>query len=491
MASSMLNSSPLQIPCSRSRRLLRLLIAVGILSTIASAQTLARPGWVGSGLTPNSWWRHAVLYEIDPHNFQDSNADGTGDLRGITQSIDYLQSLGVDALLLQHLQPASANPSADQANTQFIDPSLGTLDDLDDLIIQSSRHNIRVLIELQPTSPAADLSGVARFWLSRGIAGFRLAPPSAQATPQDSATQLLQLRAAAKSYVGERVLIGDLPPSAAALPARNHPVSSPRNADIAQLLLNPYLSRLTQLDTAALRTAMDDNDASIHLSGSAPLVITDDSAQVRSLTRFAAGKNDQDIAKIIATLLLTTRGSAMLRFGQEIGLPAASTAEQPTTLPWGQPTTSTTASSATTTAAKPRPAPQPAATTSDRTVPDIATQDAGPGSLLNWYRQLSILQHSNLTLRSGTNLSLNHDDQHVLAWVRKPQSVSSISPPIVFLCNLSAQPVQLSLRADILRLHLRGNFLRTILRSDNGMGALHLDPLTLPPFAVYIGELRY
>jgi hypothetical protein len=59
------------------------------------------------------------------------------------------------------------------------------------------------------------------------------------------------------------------------------------------------------------------------------------------------------------------------------------------------------------------------------------------------------------------------------------------------LCNLSAQPVTLSLKADITRLHLRGSFLRTILRSDSGMGTMHLDGMTLAPHAVYIGELRF
>src|ERR1039458_3690891 len=42
------------------------------------------------------WWRHAVLYEIYPRSFQDTNGDGIGDLNGITQRLDYLQSLGVD-----------------------------------------------------------------------------------------------------------------------------------------------------------------------------------------------------------------------------------------------------------------------------------------------------------------------------------------------------------------------------------------------------------
>jgi glycosidase len=460
MASTMPISSSTHNPHKRFL-LCALLFIAAACATAAPAQTLARPGWVGSGLTPTSWWRHAVLYQVDPHNFQDSNADGTGDLRGLTQRLDYLQSLGVDALLLNHLQPAEPAP-----NSQPIDPALGTLDDFDDLIIQASRHSIRVLIELQPPSPTADLSGVARFWLSRGIAGFHLASTSA-----DNSAQLHTLRTLAKSYVGERVLIGDLTASDL---AQKHSSPAPRNADAPQLLLNPYLAPLTQLDPTAIRAATESNDAIIHAEGSVPLALTDASAQPRSIARFADGKHDTDIAKVVATLLLTTRASAMLTFGQEIGF-ATPTAGQPTLIPWGQPPTPTAK-------AKSAPAPDPAT---------VAAQDADPHSLLNWYRQLSVLQHSSLTLHSGANLSLNHDDQHVLAWVRKPQSVTANTPPIVFICNLSAQPVQLSLKEDMQHLHLRGSFLRTILRSDSGMGALHLDSMTLPPFAIYVGELRY
>jgi hypothetical protein len=86
---------------------------------------------------------------------------------------------------------------------------------------------------------------------------------------------------------------------------------------------------------------------------------------------------------------------------------------------------------------------------------------------------------------------LNHDDQNVLAWVRKPEGASLKDPAVVVVCNLTAQPVHLSLKDDMQRLHLRGNFLRTIIRSDNGMGPMSLDSMTIPPFAVYIGQLRY
>jgi hypothetical protein len=101
------------------------------------------------------------------------------------------------------------------------------------------------------------------------------------------------------------------------------------------------------------------------------------------------------------------------------------------------------------------------------------------------------MQHSNATVRTGVNAMLNHDDQSVVAWVRRPQVVSYNSPPVVFLCNLTDQPVTVSLRADMAGLRLKGSFLRTLLRSDVGMGAMNLDAVKLAPYGVYVGELKY
>ena len=123
-----------------------------------SSQTLARPGWVGSGLTAQTWFKHGIFYKIDTRTFASSKADsGTGDLKGITQHLDYIHSLGVDAILLKPLSTAG-QPTA-------IDPTLGTLDDLDDLTLQASRLKIRVLLELAAPDPP-----IARSWLTRGIA---------------------------------------------------------------------------------------------------------------------------------------------------------------------------------------------------------------------------------------------------------------------------------------------------------------------------------
>ncbi|HEY6376183.1 MAG TPA: alpha-amylase family glycosyl hydrolase, partial [Edaphobacter sp.] len=179
-----------------------------LLSAPALSQTLARPGWAGSGMSANPWWKHAVIYHANPSNFNN--------IQGITQRLDHLHSLGVDAILLTPLQP-------DPAHAESIDPTLGTLDDLDDLIHQSSRNNIRVLLELDPATP--NLTAVARFWLTRGIAGFHLS-----STPSTT-SQITDLRKLTNTFVGQRILITDL----TATP--DQPRDQPKPHEPPQLLL--------------------------------------------------------------------------------------------------------------------------------------------------------------------------------------------------------------------------------------------------------------
>src|SRR5580698_5892302 len=132
-------------------RLVTLLLLVGLVfSAVANSQTLAHKGWVGSGITVEPWWAGPVLYQIDPVSFQDSKGDGFGDLQGITQRLDYVQSLGVDAIVLSpfQLQPEFGH----KANAPAFDPKYGTEEDLDHLVQEASHRKIRVLVDL-PLSP--------------------------------------------------------------------------------------------------------------------------------------------------------------------------------------------------------------------------------------------------------------------------------------------------------------------------------------------------
>jgi hypothetical protein len=111
-------------------------------------------------------------------------------------------------------------------------------------------------------------------------------------------------------------------------------------------------------------------------------------------------------------------------------------------------------------------------------------------TLADWYSKLSALHHGNATVRYGSVTTLNFDTQNALVWVIRPASNSGLAPPVVVACNLSSSPLQLSLTSAIHSLNLRGSYLLTLLRTDQAMGAQDLGSVTLPPFAVYIGELH-
>jgi hypothetical protein len=361
----------------------------------ALGQTLARPGWVGSGMSVSVWWKHAVVYAVDLH---------TGDgLKGVVARMDAMQGLGVDAVLLSGLQSGT---------DAGIDPAAGTMDEFDAVLREASNRSLRVLVELKPKTSNVDVSGVARFWLSRGVAGFRLV--SAEG---DDGTQMRQLRAAAKSYVGERVMIGDASQV-------NVAAAKGRAYDGPQLVVDASIA-VAPLDVAAIRKALEKNDAIVKANVGVPMLATAEGAG-----------GGPELGKVVATLLLSSRGGTMIREGQE------GTGE-------------------------------------------------GPDSLAAWYRKVSALARSNEAVKTGTNEMLNLDDQSAVAWVRRPSAVSYKNPAVVFVCNMTDKPVTLSLTAEMAKLKLKGTFLRKLLRSDDGMGAQSLGTVKLGPYGVYVGELQF
>ena len=104
----------------------------------------------GAAVEP-SWWRDGVLYQIYPRSFADSDGDGVGDLRGITQRLDHLEWLGIDGIWLNPTFPSPNDDwGYDVADYKGVHPELGTLEDLDELIAEAGRRGIRVLLDLVP-----------------------------------------------------------------------------------------------------------------------------------------------------------------------------------------------------------------------------------------------------------------------------------------------------------------------------------------------------
>ena len=97
------------------------------------------------------WWEDAVVYQIYPRSFQDSDGDGVGDLRGITQRLDHLAWLGVEALWLSPIYPSpQADFGYDVADYEDVDPQFGTLEHFDELVAAAAERGLRVLLDLIP-----------------------------------------------------------------------------------------------------------------------------------------------------------------------------------------------------------------------------------------------------------------------------------------------------------------------------------------------------
>lgn len=98
-----------------------------------------------------TWWRDAVLYQVYPRSFQDSNGDGVGDLNGVTARLDHLRWLGVDAIWLSPTFPSpNRDWGYDVSDYLGVHPQLGTAADLERLIAEAGRRRIRVLLDLVP-----------------------------------------------------------------------------------------------------------------------------------------------------------------------------------------------------------------------------------------------------------------------------------------------------------------------------------------------------
>ncbi len=392
-----------------------MLAAVLGLSLAATSQTGRAAGQSTHGKAESQaaaengdvWWKHAVIYEIYPRSFQDSNGDGIGDLNGITSRLDYLKALGVDAIWLTPIYPSpQVDFGYDISDYVGIDPAYGTMADFDRLVAEAKKRDIRVIMDMvmnhtsdkhpwfiesesskknpkrdwyvwengkgpgQPPnnwqsafghsawqySPKTDqwyyhkfyiqqpdlnwrnpkveqaMWGNVRFWLNKGVAGFRLdAVPTLfeDASLKDetilpgtnkygdpnidgSLTENLpevhrvmrDLRDVTNGFPGNRVLIGEtyLPN----IQELNKWYGA--NHDELQMPMDMQIGFINKLDVNEFRQRIDEVEHDI--GDNQPLLVFDNHDNPRMDARYGDGKHDVDIQRMLATILFATRSTA-------------------------------------------------------------------------------------------------------------------------------------------------------------------------------------
>ncbi len=473
-------------------------------------------------MAPESWWRSAVFYRIDPARFQDSGSSGGGGLAGIAQRLDYLQGLGVDAIILDGRYDANG---------------------LDDLVRAASQHSLRVFLTVTPALQAGDrqaLLAEVHSWLSAGVGGVWAPEPGAAGMAGGAAygDLIAALKGMLRGFPGARVLLAD--PTSQAGGSAAALVRAHRQAGLA-LFGGGGGGELTTLaalpvqppSAAALRQSL-----TAVAGGSAPGVVP--------LLRFAEDpRTAAPDAAGDAALLLASRGAAMFDFGDEIGLDAFSPIEsnRGSSLPVMQWTPANVQQPAPAPVERREPAspgnpavygpyrpyvrpPSPRLTgpqpllphaSVDGNIPaplpppdtlpgftsgalprppiegatiNVATEDRDHASLLNAYRQLIALHHGNATLRNGAQNVLNRDARNCVVWVRRAPAGARTVADVVIAANLGTQPVILSLDGDLKAVGVRTGRLRALFTfAGQPLTGENTGSLQLPPHAVFLGEI--
>ncbi|MFG2748495.1 alpha-amylase family glycosyl hydrolase [Streptomyces xanthophaeus] len=494
------------------------------------------------------WWCDAVIYQVYPRSFLDTDGDGVGDLPGVTRRIPYLARLGVDTLWLS---PFFSSPMADFGydirDHIAVDPLFGDLADFDALLASAHAHGLRVLIDYVPNhtsgehpwfqdarsgrhsrrrdwyvwrdpapgggppnnwitlfgesawtldlksgqyylhsflSSMPDLNwrnpavqeamfDVARFWLDRGVDGFRVdcAPlvakdPALRDNPGAPAGTLAHHRPMG-GYDGQLHLhdqghpdlhriyrefrtvldgYGDGPAARISLGEIHAYDWSAwsryfgRELDEIHLPLNFGLLR-TAWEPGPVRDLVQEVTAALPV-GAAATWVTGSHDDPRVATRVGPGQ-----AANAMLLLLTLPGAAILYNGDELGLPDADIAPQDIRDPWGLRTPALSRD--------PSRSPMPwtagpaAGFTEGDVRPwlplarppggDAAAQEADPGSLLNLTRRILALRRAHPALGAG-GIEFTDAPEGVLAYTR---SGSPDGPSLLVTLNLTDRPVRL------------------------------------------------
>jgi alpha-glucosidase len=113
-----------------------------IINSVCIYLMVAVPTQAQNMVKPN-WWKNTFVYQIYPRSFQDSNGDGIGDLKGITQRLDYLKQLGVETVWLSPFYKSPMDDMGyDISDYYAVDPLFGTMADFDEMLAEMKKRNL-------------------------------------------------------------------------------------------------------------------------------------------------------------------------------------------------------------------------------------------------------------------------------------------------------------------------------------------------------------
>lgn len=572
-----------------------LLVIAFSLSLIAQQDT-------NSFQTNPNWWKNAVIYEIYPRSFQDSNGDGIGDLNGITSRLDYLQALGVNAIWITPIYPSpQVDFGYDISDYTAIDPKYGTMADFDRLAAEARKRNIGIIMDLvlnhtsdkhpwfvesassrsnpkadwyvwrdpkivnghreppnnwisvfghsawqwdparkqyyyhrfyiqQPdlnwTNPAVRkaMYDVERFWILRGVAGFRLdaitslfedssfsdedyvlgpdgkplinayGDKEVKTDKTDDLPEvndvLRELRQVENETHGRKVIligetylrsIDDL-----------RKMYGPHNDEL-DLPMDMQVGFINHFDVSLFRKRID--EAETEIGGNQPLFVFDNHDNPR-WDRYISADHKDDVGRVIATLLFASRDTAMMYYGDEIGMVTTPPTRKEdvkdpigitgwpkekgrdgerTPMQWND---------------GPDAGFSPSGVKTWLPIPpsyeqiNVTAEEHEPNSMLHWYQQLIALKKTDPALHDGAETMLNTSDEHVLSWLRKADSGEAV----VVACNLSDQPQTISF--DLSPQNIHGTAVTTLLKTPGAADPASLHSVQLGPYGVYVGRVQ-
>jgi alpha-glucosidase len=302
------------------------------------------------------------------------------------------------------------------------------------------------------------------------------------------------MRAMVSQYPGNRVLIGETYlPNTAELD-HWYGGAAKDELQLPMDMLLGFHGNHDKLDAASFRQHIDEVETQVH--GSQPLIVFDNHDNVRAIDRYGDGIHDAEINKLLATVLFTTKATALMYYGEELGMTTTTpTRREDVKDPIGiTGWPNEKGRDGERTPMQWTAGPQAGFSTDPHTwlpIPpsyktvNVAVESKDPNSQLEWFKQIIALRRTTPALRDGKQTMLNPADPNVLSYVRTTGS----GPAVVVAMNFTAESRTITL--DLSAAGVTGTTVTTLATDAPSLESTQsLTSITLPPFASWIASLH-